>query len=59
MELQIIALMPEHWNRVREIYLEGLRTGQATFETAVPSWEKWDAGHLPFAHDGTAVSNVA
>ena len=49
MELQIVTLMPEHWNRVREIYREGLRTGQATFETAVPSWEKWDAGHLPFA----------
>jgi phosphinothricin acetyltransferase len=31
---------------VREIYVQGLATGQATFETTVPSWEAWDAGHL-------------
>ena len=49
MDLQIVTLMPEHWNSVREIYREGLQTGQATFETADPSWERWDAGHLPFA----------
>jgi L-amino acid N-acyltransferase YncA len=49
MELQIVTLTPEHWNQVREIYREGLRTGQATFETTAPSWEKWDAGHLPIA----------
>lgn len=49
MKLQIITLEPGHWSAVREIYVEGLRTGQATFETAAPSWEQWDAGHLPFA----------
>jgi len=32
---------------VRAIYLEGIATGQATFETAAPSWEQWDDGHLP------------
>jgi phosphinothricin acetyltransferase len=25
----------------------GLATGIATFETRVPAWEEWDAGHLP------------
>ncbi len=34
---------------MREIYLEGIATGQATFETQAPSWEAWDASHLPFA----------
>ena len=29
------------------IYAAGIATGNATFETAVPSWEVWDAGHLP------------
>ncbi len=29
------------------IYLEGIATGDATFETAAPEWEQWDAGHLP------------
>ncbi len=31
---------------VLTIYREGIETGLATFETAVPTWEKWDAGHL-------------
>lgn len=31
---------------VLAIYHEGIETGMATFETAVPTWETWDAGHL-------------
>ncbi len=34
------------WPAVRAIYLEGIATGNATFETAAPEWERWDAGHL-------------
>lgn len=37
------------WNQVRSIYLEGIATGQATFETEAPTWDDWNAGHLPFA----------
>ena len=47
METVITALEPGHWPQVRAIYLEGIATGQATFETVVPSWEKWDANHFP------------
>ena len=28
------------------IYAAGIATGNATFETEVPSWEDWDAAHL-------------
>ena len=28
------------------IYEQGIATGNATFETDVPSWETWDAAHL-------------
>lgn len=28
------------------IYSEGLATGTASFETALPDWEHWDASHL-------------
>lgn len=49
MDLQIINLESKNWPVVREIYEQGLLTGQATFEDAAPSWEQWDAGHLPFA----------
>jgi phosphinothricin acetyltransferase len=35
------------WPAVAEIYAEGIATGNATFETEVPTWPQWDAGHLP------------
>jgi len=34
------------WPAVREIYREGIETGDATFQTAAPEWAEWDAGHL-------------
>ena len=34
------------WPAVREIYEQGIATGDATFDTGAPTWEQWDAGHL-------------
>ena len=34
------------WPSVRDIYLEGVATGNATFETGAPEWEEWDSKHL-------------
>ena len=39
-------LVPDYWHDVRKIYLQGIATGQATFETAAPELEQWDKGHL-------------
>jgi L-amino acid N-acyltransferase YncA len=39
-------MRPGDWDQVRSIYLEGIRTGYATFETDAPTWEKWDESHL-------------
>jgi L-amino acid N-acyltransferase YncA len=39
-------LRPEDWPEVARIYQAGIETGDATFETEVPSWEGWDASHL-------------
>jgi L-amino acid N-acyltransferase YncA len=39
-------LRPGDWPEVWRIYGEGIATGNATFETEVPSWEAWDAAHL-------------
>ncbi len=46
MELQIDALTADDWEQVRAIYLDGIATGQATFETDAPSWNEWNAAHL-------------
>jgi L-amino acid N-acyltransferase YncA len=37
---------PGDWPTVEAIYAEGIATGDATFETAAPSWEEFDAGRL-------------
>jgi phosphinothricin acetyltransferase len=39
-------LKADDWEHVRSIYLEGIATGFATFETSAPAWEQWNAGHL-------------
>jgi phosphinothricin acetyltransferase len=41
-EIAIRQMVADDWESVRSIYLEGLATGDATFETEAPSWEKWD-----------------
>ena len=37
----------EDWEQVCSIYLEGIGTGNSTFESNAPDWERWDSGHLP------------
>lgn len=46
MEYNIEEMKPSDWKQVRNIYLEGIRTGIATFQTEAPTWESWDKGHL-------------
>jgi L-amino acid N-acyltransferase YncA len=45
MEYQIFPMLPDHWPAVREIYGEGIATGNATFATELPDWEEWDRSH--------------
>ena len=45
-DISIAPLIHEHWERVRDIYVEGIESGNATFESEVPSWDAWDQGHL-------------
>ena len=47
MRLEVRDLRPDDWPEVARIYEEGIHTGNATFETEVPSWEAWEAAHLP------------
>jgi L-amino acid N-acyltransferase YncA len=43
--MKIGKLTETHYPRVKEIYLEGIVTGQATFQTDAPSWTEWDNSH--------------
>lgn len=44
--LMICKMQESDWEQVRSIYLEGIATGDATFETSAPEWPKWHADHL-------------
>lgn len=46
MTYRIDALTASDWPEVAAIYGAGIATGNATFETRVPSWPEWDAAHL-------------
>lgn len=60
---EIGELNEQHWQQVCAIYAEGMATGLATFETVVPSWERWDCGHLSccrlIAHEGETIKGWA
>ena len=45
-DVDIAPMEPGDWPGVAAVYAEGIRTGAATFETEVPSWERWDREHL-------------
>jgi len=42
----IVPMTPAHAEAVLAIYATGIATGNATFETAAPSWAAFDAGRL-------------
>src|SRR4029079_6062598 len=45
--VELRAPTGDDWTAGADIYWDGMRGGLATFETEVPSWEAWDAAHLP------------
>jgi L-amino acid N-acyltransferase YncA len=45
--MEVRSLRPQDWPAVRAVYEAGIATGNATFETGAPSWEVWNAAHLP------------
>ncbi len=44
--INIVPMSELHWPAVLEIYVQGIATRNATFETAVPAWTEWTARHL-------------
>jgi len=56
--VSIEPLEADHWPELARIYADGIATGDATFETDVPSWEDWDARYLA-AHRFVALRDGA
>ena len=61
--MTVRELRPDDWPAVRAIYEEGIRGGDATFETEAPSREEWDAAHprlrLVAERDGSVLGWAA
>jgi L-amino acid N-acyltransferase YncA len=43
--VSVRPLVRDDWPTVREIYEQGIATGDATFETKAPDWAAWDVSH--------------
>lgn len=46
MEYMIKTMQQADWEQVKNIYLEGIRTGIATFQTECPDWDDWNQNHI-------------
>ena len=61
--MTVRELRPGDWPAVRAIYEDGIRSGDATFETEPPEWEAWSAAHpqlrLVAERDGSVVGWAA
>lgn len=47
MTIGIRPMSQGDWERVEEIFAAGIAGGEATFETATPTWEEFDASKIP------------
>ena len=46
MHINIRKMTADDYPAVAAIYAEGIATGNATFQTAPPTWESWDHDHM-------------
>jgi L-amino acid N-acyltransferase YncA len=45
-DVKIEAMKVEDWPVIKSIYMEGIATKNATFETDLPEWVEWNEEHL-------------
>lgn len=55
--MEIVNIEQAHYAAIAAIYLQGIATGNATFQTSAPGWEEWDQSHLPHSRIALLVNN--
>ncbi|MFG3613361.1 GNAT family N-acetyltransferase [Rummeliibacillus stabekisii] len=45
--IEIRKMFDTDWPMVKQIYLDGIATGNATFQTEAPTFEQWTTSHHP------------
>lgn len=58
METKFRPMTEFDWNQVANIFRQGIETGNATFETQIPSWDKWDAAHIKTCRIVATLQNI-
>lgn len=46
MSVTFRQMTEQDWPEVSLIYKQGIDTGKATFQTGIPEYSEWDAGHI-------------
>ncbi|MFX3672941.1 MAG: N-acetyltransferase family protein [Paenisporosarcina sp.] len=57
MHIKIRQMIPTDWTEVKNIYEEGIKSKNATFETEAPSYERWMEAAHPDCHLVVEVNN--
>jgi L-amino acid N-acyltransferase YncA len=57
MIVEFRPMVKDDWDRVAEIFRQGIETQNATFETQIPSWEKWDLAHVQSCRIVATIEN--
>ncbi len=51
-------MKPSDWEAVKEIYEEGIATGNATFQQSAPCWDEWNNSHLQHSRIVAKEDNI-
>ena len=55
--MDIIKIEEQHYPQIATIYLQGIATGNATFQTEAATWADWDKSHLQHSRLAAFVEN--
>ncbi|RYF89699.1 MAG: N-acetyltransferase family protein [Chitinophagaceae bacterium] len=56
--MEITKILAEHYPIIAAIYLQGIATGNATFQTEAPDWEDWDNSHISHSRIAVIVNKM-
>jgi L-amino acid N-acyltransferase YncA len=58
MEVALRTMIKNDWPQIAEIYKQGIKTRNATFETEIPTWDKWNSTHIQNCRIVATIENL-
>lgn len=56
--MEFLPIVEDHYSQVVEIYLQGISTGIATFQTQAADWADWNRSHLHHCRIGAFEGDI-